>query len=1274
MSFDIWPSANGGGAVFEGGNGNAGTVGLSYLVIGKKNNTQVCSATVTDSLRTPPDNYANNSGGFWHHLDLSATVFASTDIDTVEFSLVAQTVPPATSSGDVMNYIAVDNFTYSNFVAAPATITPNAGVAGQSTIVNQAFATGISVTVTDAASNPVPNTNVTFTTPATGASAKFSNLTNTITVQTNASGVATAGVLTANSSAGGPYNLAVTAGAASVNIALTNTAAPATHFTVSAPSTVTAGVGFNTTITALDQFNNTATGYRGTVHFTTTDAGAGTTLPADYTFVAGDNGVHTFGSGVTLVTAGTQTLTATDTASSSITGTSNSIGVFSSAATHLVVTTQPSISATAGTPFATQPVVKEEDAFGNVITSDSTHTVTAARGSVGTGPLQGAALTVTLTNGVATFSGLSYNVAETINLSFTSNAGVSGATSNNITVNAAAASHLVVAAPSSTTAGNPFNVTVTAKDPFNNTVTGYSGTVHFTSSDGQATLPANTTLSSGAGTFSSTLKTAGTQTITGTDTVSGAITGTTSGIVVIPAAATHLSVSTPASATAGSSFGATVTALDVFNNVAVGYAGSVHFTTTDSGPGTTLPANYTFVPGDNGIHTFTNAVTLVTAGTQTVTATDTGNSGVTGTSGNITVSSSTATHLVVTTQPSTTAIAGGAFATQPVVKLEDAFGNVVTSDSTDTVTAARGNVGTGALQGTNLTLTLSNGVATFSGLSYNIAETMNLGFTTNSGGVSGATSNNIVVSAAAATHVAIVVPTSATAGTAFNFLVQVLDQFNNVATGYTGTMHFTSTDGQAVLPANSTLANGQGVFSSTLKTAGAQTITGTDTTTSSITGTSGNITVGGAAATHFTVTLPATSLAATPFSVTITALDPFNNLATGYRGTVHFTTSDTGAGTTLPANYSFVAGDNGLHTFTNGVTLVTAGTQTVTATDTVSSGVTGSGSLTVGDNVTVTAPIATATPGGATGSFTFTRGSGVGAATVNFQLDAASTATASQFVLSGGGVTFNSGSGTGTVTIPNGSTSVTVTLTANANSTGEALAGGAVKLDVASGTGYNIGTPGNATVTIAPSGFVVFNTNDSGDGSLRQAVLNANSLGGNPTITFDPSVVGTITLTSGELAVTQGMTIQGPATISGNAQSRIFNASGSGTITLSRLTLTNGSWTSFGGAIHSQANLSLTDCTIINNTTTGTGGALGISFATLTMNRCTVSGNLCNNCSGLYLQDSIGFIANSTFSGNSGTAGDAIRLNSSSRSTSLTMQNCTISGNSMSSNSAFGRP
>ena len=66
-------------------------------------------------------------------------------------------------------------------------------------------------------------------------------------------------------------------------------------------------------------------------------------------------------------------------------------------------------------------------------------------------------------------------------------------------------------------------------------------------------------------------------------------------------------------------------------------------------------------------------------------------------------------------------------------------------------------------------------------------------------------SSPVAVSPAAATHFAVSTPASAVAGNAFNFTVTALDPFNNMATGYGGTAHFTSGDGQAILPADGTL-------------------------------------------------------------------------------------------------------------------------------------------------------------------------------------------------------------------------------------------------------------------------------------------------------------------------------------------------------------------------------------------------------------------------------------------------------------------------------------
>ncbi len=73
--------------------------------------------------------------------------------------------------------------------------------------------------------------------------------------------------------------------------------------------------------------------------------------------------------------------------------------------------------------------------------------------------------------------------------------------------------------------------------------------------------------------------------------------------------------------------------------------------------------------------------------------------------------------------------------------------------------------------------------------------------------------------------------------------------------------------------------------------------------------------------------------------LTITVQDAYGNLVTGYTGTIHFTSTDSAA--TLPANYTFTAADQGVHTFT-GLVLRKRGTQKITLTDTLNSSLTGS--------------------------------------------------------------------------------------------------------------------------------------------------------------------------------------------------------------------------------------------------------------------------------------------------------------------------------------------
>ena len=107
--------------------------------------------------------------------------------------------------------------------------------------------------------------------------------------------------------------------------------------------------------------------------------------------------------------------------------------------------------------------------------------------------------------------------------------------------------------------------------------------------------------------------------------------------------------------------------------------------------------------------------------------------------------------------------------------------------------------------------------------------------------------------------------------------------FNNTATGYGGTVNFTTTDGQVTPPSSTTLSSGAGTFGVTLKTVGSRTLTAKDASTTTITGTSNTITVTPGAATHFTVTAPPTAVAGFAFDLTVLALDPNASDAPAFR-------------------------------------------------------------------------------------------------------------------------------------------------------------------------------------------------------------------------------------------------------------------------------------------------------------------------------------------------------------------------------------------------------
>jgi N-acetylneuraminic acid mutarotase len=233
-----------------------------------------------------------------------------------------------------------------------------------------------------------------------------------------------------------------------------------------------------------------------------------------------------------------------------------------------------------------------------------------------------------------------------------------------------------------------------------------------------------------------------------------------------------------------------------------------------------------------------------------------------------------------------------------------------------------------------------------------------------------------------------------------------------------------------------------------------------------------------------------------------------------------------------------------------------------------------------------------------------------------------------------------------------------------------------------------------------PSGYAVCNGNDNGAGSLRQAIFNASS---GDTITFAPSVT-TVTLTSGELVIDKNLTITGlganrltvQRSPPNGPQSRIFRISSSPvTVSISGITISHGFLRSGpgGGGIFSAGVLTLTDCTISDNSTgelyssiLGGGGVMN-DHGTMTITGCTIANNsayqydLNATCEGGGILNDSGslIITNSTISGNSCSAfspeplfaGVASGGGISNRG-DLQITSSTIADNSASGNSAFG--
>ncbi|MEH1871599.1 DUF4347 domain-containing protein [Nostoc sp.] len=201
--------------------------------------------------------------------------------------------------------------------------------------------------------------------------------------------------------------------------------------------------------------------------------------------------------------------------------------------------------------------------------------------------------------------------------------------------------------------------------------------------------------------------------------------------------------------------------------------------------------------------------------------------------------------------------------------------------------------------------------------------------------------------------------------------------------------------------------------------------------------------------------------------------------------------------------------------------------------------------------------------------------------------------------------------------------------------------------------------------------FVVTNTNDSGSGSLRQAILNANATSGADTITFagvfTDATPDIITLTSGKLTITDDITILGTGAsnliVSGNNSSGVFEISGSGTdAKIDGLKITNANDPLGSILLNSNTSLSLTRSTV-----SGNRGEVGGIFnrGTLSLTGSTVSGNNGSSLGGgIFNKGNLSLINSTVSSNNANVSFNTAYGGGIFNTGKLSINNSTVSNNS----------
>ena len=531
--------------------------------------------------------------------------------------------------------------------------------------------------------------------------------------------------------------------------------------------------------------------YRGTVQFQSSDPLA--TLPGPYTLSASDLGYKNLGKSLVLRSVGRQTVTCSD----SQTGRALSVQTYT--VVPLAVTSlQLTVDNTA--PHAAELVsvtVHALDGFGNINSAYREVMTFASSDPLATLP---AAYTFTAADaGVKTFPSALALRTSGAQLVFVNGGGLSGL--QKFTVSGGATAGLRLTTDANATAGAPVPVQVAAVDAFGNVSPTYTGTVHFTASAVTAQLPLDLVFDeadAGVKTTSLVLTQAGVTAVAVADLDDATLAVDSSNLLVAAASPAALVLNTPANAVAGQSLNLVVAAVDAYGNTSPGYTGTVALQSSDAQG--TVPSNYVFTATDRGAHSFVQGLRVIIAGSTTVRAHDL--SGAVQDGNRITTVVPAPVAAVRVSTPSASITAGGSIDLN--VAAVDTYGNLVPS-YTGTVQLTNPDPNGTVVPSVTIMSTDAGQVAVPAGASFTTSGMWPITGSDLSNPQLTSIPANLTVNAGPLVSISFTgIPSSASVAQLLTATVSAQDVYQNPVTSYRGTVHFSSTDGNAVLPADHT--------------------------------------------------------------------------------------------------------------------------------------------------------------------------------------------------------------------------------------------------------------------------------------------------------------------------------------------------------------------------------------------------------------------------------------------------------------------------------------